>query len=384
LSSRFPAKDEPDPIQVPLILVKCNDQNNDCCGLLQLKHTTSSDELYLCHYGYRSGLNNTMIQHLGNLVDEIKSKVNLQPFDVVLDIGSNDCTLLKSYNIDNLQCVGIDPTGKQFKEYYPDDVILVPTFFDQTVYNQHVTKKAKVVTSISMFYDLPDPISFVKDIKNILADDGIWVSEQSYCVTMLENNSFDTICHEHLEYYTLKQLLYIAKATDLEIIDVTLNACNGGSFRVTFAHPNVFTVSNNVQDMIKQEELLTLNTLFDFNQRIEHNKNKLVEFLRTEKEQNKTIYLYGASTKGNTLLQYYSLDHTVITAAAERNPEKYGRRTPGTNIPIISENNMRKQKPDYLLVLPWHFKSEFLIREKEYMQNGGTIIFPLPTIEYYN
>lgn len=385
LSSRFPTADEPDPIQVPLMLVKCNNtDDNTHCGLLQLKHTTSSDELYMQHYGYRSGLNNTMIQHLGDLVEEIKTKVSIGPNDVVLDIGSNDCTLLKSYNIDNLQRVGIDPTGKQFKQYYPDDVILVPTFFDQQVYNQYVTKKAKVVTSISMFYDLPSPTEFSQDIKSILADDGIWVTEQSYCVTMLENNSFDTICHEHLEYYTLKQLLYIAKVANLEIIDVTCNSCNGGSFRVTLAHPGVYKVSNNVTNMIKQEEQLDLNTLYAFNKRIDKNKQELVSFLKKEKLLGKSIYLYGASTKGNTLLQYYGLDHTLITAAAERNPEKYGRRTPGTNIPIISESDMRVQNPDYLLVLPWHFKSEFLIREKEYTFNGGTIIFPLPTIEYYN
>jgi hypothetical protein len=387
LGSRFPKADEPDPMKAPLTLVKCDDTSNSFnCGLLQLQHNVSGDELYLQHYGYRSGLNNTMIQHLGGLVAEIESKIELKPGDVVLDIGSNDCTLLKSYALgDKLYRLGIDPTGKQFAQYYPEDVCLKPDFFSADVYSQATCHKAKVVTTISMFYDLPDPIAFVKDIKDILAPDGIWVTEQSYCVTMLERNSFDTICHEHLEYYTLKQLQYIANVVGLKIIDVSLNECNGGSFRVTLAHDG--TPSPAVQELAEKEAELALRTLeplHAFVKRCEDMKTKLVNLLTAQRFFDRTIYLYGASTKGNTLLQYYGLDTTIITAAAERNPEKYGRRTPLTNIPIISEAEMRQQRPDVLLVLPWHFKKEFLERERAYVENGGTIIFPLPQLEIYN
>lgn len=386
LGSRFPKADEPDPMKAPLTLVKCDDTiDSSKCGLLQLLHNVSGDELYLQHYGYRSGLNNTMIQHLGGLVAEIESKVKLAPNDVVLDIGSNDCTLLKSYALgDKLYRLGIDPTGKQFAQYYPESVCLVPDFFSADAYWDKTCNKAKVVTTISMFYDLPDPIAFVKDIKEILAPDGIWVTEQSYCVTMLERNSFDTICHEHLEYYTLKQLQYIADVVGLKIIDVSLNECNGGSFRVTLAHAGEPSVA--VKELAAKEAELalhTLNPLRAFVTRCDEMKIKLVSMLTSQRFFERTIYLYGASTKGNTLLQYYGLDTTIITAAAERNPEKYGRRTPLTNIPIISEADMRAQRPDILLVLPWHFKKEFLEREQTYLENGGTIIFPLPELEIY-
>lgn len=376
LSSRFPAKDEPEPIEVPLVLVKCT---NDECNLLQLSHNTSEDELYLQHYGYRSGLNSTMINHLYNLVEDVKSKVHLDNNDIVVDIGSNDSTLLRNY--ENVRCVGIDPTGTQFKQYYPEHIHLIPNFFSAQACLDHYTEKTKVITTVSMFYDLPDPVAFAQDIKSILHPDGIWVTEQSYCVTMLENNSFDTICHEHLEYYTLKQFEYIADVVGFKIVDVTLNSCNGGSFRVTLCHDdNERTVSERVKELHDKELVLDTD---GFTQRCNNEKEKLMTYLRSEKESGKNIYLYGASTKGNTLLQYYGLDNTIITAAAERNPEKYGRRTPGTNIPIISEKEMREAKPDYLLVLPWHFKTEFLEREKEFLSNGGKIIFPLPEMQIY-
>lgn len=385
LSSRFPASSEPDPFSAPLVLMKCDDRHGNYCGLLQLGHNVSENELYLNHYGYRSGLNNTMITHLGDLVKEIENKIILKQNDIVLDIGSNDSTLLRSYENIELVRVGIDPTGEQFRQYYPDNVTLLPTFFNKSVYEEKFTRKAKVVTTVSMFYDLPDPVDFARDVADILANDGIWVSEQSYCVTMLENNSFDTICSEHLEYYTLKQFQYIGDQVGLEIIDVSLNLCNGGSFRVTLAHPSTHNINPIVKTLLDQELKLDLSNLIplkQFIERCETMKNTLVSFLK--KKDNKTTVLLGASTKGNTLLKYYGLDNTLIKAASERNPEKYGRRTPGSNIPIVSEQDARDMNPDYLLVLPWHFKKELLLREQEYMEDGGIIIFPMPQLEFYD
>lgn len=383
LSSRFPKLGDSDPIEAPLTLVKCNDTvDHEQCGLLQLSHNVSGDELYLQHYGYRSGLNNTMIKHLEELVSEIKAKIVIKNNDIILDIGSNDCTLLRAYG-EEFRRIGIDPTGKQFKQYYPESVTLIPDFFSANLFKEKFgDEKAKVVTTISMFYDLPDPLKIASDIASILAPDGIWVSEQSYCLTMLERNSFDTVCHEHLEYYCLKQFEYIAGIAGLKIIDVSLNECNGGSFRVTLAHTG--NVSDNVAMHWKLEDQPnTIEHLDAFVKRCETMKDSLVTFLKEQVSIGKKIYLYGASTKGNTLLQYYGLDHNIITAAAERNPEKYGRQTPRTHIPIISEQDMREQRPDFLLVLPWHFKKEFLEREKSYIESGGSIIFPLPELEIY-
>lgn len=392
LASIFPRDGEPDPEIAPMKLVKCDESDSNNCGLLQLSHTVDKDLLYTDHYGYRSGINTTMPKHLKDLVEEIESRVPIDSGEDVVDIGSNDCTLLKAYSkASKLRRIGIDPTSLQFQEYYPDDIRLLPEFFSATVYkNSFGDVKAKIITSISMFYDLPDPVEFARDIKAILAEDGIWVTEQSYCVTMLERNSFDTICHEHLEYYTLRQIQFIAKVVGLKIVDVSLNECNGGSFRITLTHEDNHSISVNtaaIEALEAKEKELQFHTNIPFEQfmeRCEDLKRETVRFLREAIDRGKSIYIYGASTKGNTLLQYYGIDDTIITAAAERNTRKYGCRTPKTNIPIISEAEMREAKPDYLLVLPWHFKEEFIEREREYIDDGGSLVFPLPSLTIYS
>ena len=376
LASRFPSLAEPDPQKVPLVLVKC--ENLDCC-LVQLKHTVTNTELYEHAYGYRSGINSTMTKHLKDLVTDIESRVSLKPTDTVVDIGSNDATLLKSYSVQGLTKIGVDPTGTQFKEYYTDDIELIPTYFTRDALPPET--KAKVVTSISMFYDLPDPVQFMSDVKGVLHHDGVWVQEQSYMPEMLNTNSFDTVCHEHLEYYALKQIMIMARMANLSVFDVDFNSCNGGSFRVFLCQPGSYAVnSDKIVDVLKNETFMGLSTVqvySDFENRCKLIRDELVKFLKTAG----TVYLYGASTKGNTLLQYCGIDNQLVVAAAERNPRKYGCRTPITNIPIVSEEVMRANKPDVLLVLPWHFKSEFIEREKEFLKNGGTIVFPLPNLE---
>jgi NDP-4-keto-2,6-dideoxyhexose 3-C-methyltransferase len=375
LASRFPSPIEADPQKVPLVLMKC--ENPDCC-LVQLKHTVTNTELYEHAYGYRSGINSTMTKHLKDLVTDIESRVPLSPGDTVVDIGSNDATLLKSYSIQGLNKFGVDPTGTQFKEYYTDDITLVPTYFTGGVLPN---VQAKVVTSISMFYDLPDPVQFMSDVKGILHENGVWVQEQSYMPEMLNTNSFDTVCHEHLEYYALKQIMLMARMANLSVFDVDFNPCNGGSFRVFLCHPGSYVVnSDKIVDVLKNESFMGLGLVqvyADFENRCKLIRSELVEFLKTAG----TVYLYGASTKGNTLLQYCGIDNKLVVAAAERNPRKYGCRTPITNIPIVSEDVMRANKPDVLLVLPWHFKKEFIEREQEFLKNGGTIVFPLPNLE---
>jgi GDP-mannose 4,6-dehydratase len=391
LSGRFPNELEPNPPSEALALVKCDDvANTQNCGLVQLKHTVSPDELYMQQsYGYRSGLNKTMTSHLGELVQEVCSRLVLLKNDFVLDIGSNDATLLKSYDKRTpLTKVGVDPGAAQFAQYYDQECKLICGFFSAEIFRKAYgfSPKVRIITSISMFYDLPDPLAFAKDVQQLLAPDGVWVSEQSYIVTMLQSNSMDTICHEHLEYYALKQFDFIAEQAGLKIVDASLNACNGGSIRLTFAQKYNTAVKTNqlgIDAIRKLESSMQLNTLQPY-ANFERNcglvKRNLVTFITSQRLIGKTIYLYGASTKGNTLLQYCGLDNSVIRAAAERNPDKYGRRTPKTNIPIISEAEMRLANPDFLLVLPWHFKSEFLEREQSYLNQGGQFIFPLPNV----
>ncbi|MGA2917741.1 class I SAM-dependent methyltransferase [Methanoregula sp.] len=388
LSGRFPGKDDPDPPRAPLVLVKCdNSQNPDACGLVQLKHSVPPLEMYTCGYGYRSGINKTMSVHLADITGKAQKIVHLEKNDIVLDIGSNDGTLLKSYSRDDIRRIGMDPGGEQYKKYYSGEIRLVSDFFTASNFKSVFPHdKAKIITSIAMFYDLEKPMEFVNNIRQILHRDGVWILEQSYLPAMLAMNSFDTICHEHLEYYAFHQIDWMLRQNNLKAIDIELNDTNGGSFKIYVTHADSELSRNSaaLDTVIRSEQDLKLDSekpYREFCTRVEKIKTHLKTLLRTEKDKGKKIFVYGASTKGNVLLQYFNIDSSLITAAAERNPEKWGSRTPGTNIPIISEEEARKLKPDYFLPLPWHFKHEFIERESRFLKDGGKFIFPLPEVE---
>jgi len=373
----------------PLELVKCHPKNEKdvVCHLVQLHHSYDSSEMYGLNYGYRSGLNQSMVKHLQSVVQYVLSVVSLKKDDLIIDVGSNDSTLLQHYPSDKgLVLTGIDPTGAKFKKYYPAHIGLIPDFFSSENINKKFPgKKAKVITSIAMFYDLEDPITFVKNIHVALADDGIWVFEQSYLPSMLATNSYDTICHEHLEYYSLLQIKYMMDKVGFEIIDVELNDINGGSFRITVAKNNSGYVANkSVAECAANEKKLLVDTLKPyevFRKSVEAHKQKLIVLIAEIKKTGKRIFGYGASTKGNVVLQYCGLSINDIPFIAEVNEDKYGSFTPFTHIPIISEKEAKGMKPDYFLVLPWHFRKGILEKEKEFLKSGGKFIFPLPEIE---
>jgi SAM-dependent methyltransferase len=378
IATYFPKKGERDYAKIPLILVKCKN-----CELVQLQHTVKSSNLYTETYGYRSGINSTMKQHLHSITKYVKKKYNINNKDTVLDIGCNDGTLLKSYYLKNINYIGIDPIANKFKKFYPKNLLVRANYFNSKNFYKISKNKAKIITSISMFYDLPEPDNFVKDIKKILAPNGVWVLEQSYLPFMLKTNSFDTICHEHLEYYCLKQINYLVLKNNLKIIDVFFNDVNGGSFQVHVTHANseIKANSKKINKILNNEKKLNINFEFKkLKKNINRIKNNLLKTLINYKKLNKKVFIYAASTKGNTLLQYFNIDKKLIIAAAERNTEKFGLETPGTRIPIISEEQMRKSKPDFLLILPWHFKKEFIKRERSFLKKIK-FIFPLPRLE---
>lgn len=382
LTGVFPKSPEEHVTRGPLELVWCPES-----GLLQLKHTYESSEMYGDNYGYRSGLNQSMVDHLTSKVAYLQRLGDLKSGDTVLDIGSNDCTTLNAYSVSGLDRVGIDPTGKKFAEYYPDDVKLVPDFFSADAFRSAKAKPPKIITSIAMFYDLDNPIGFAREIEEVLADDGLWHFEQSYMPSMLRLNSYDTICHEHLEYYSLGVVKIILDAAGLKIVDVLMNNVNGGSFAVTAAKKGNTSVHTNeavVNWLLEQEDRMGINTprpYRDFEERVFRHRDDLIRLIRTLRDDGKTVLGYGASTKGNVVLQFCGFTSDDIPAIAEVNPEKYGKVTPGTHIPIVSEADAAKMNPDYYLVLPWHFKDGIVRREMEYLAAGGRLIFPFPEIE---
>ena len=365
----------------PLRLVWCPDS-----GLLQLANSYDLGEMYGENYGYRSGLNKSMVRHLTQKIRELERSVELKPGATVLDIGSNDATALKAYEVPGLQRVGIDPTGEKFRQYYPDEIVLVPDFFSADAFRRSGARPAAIVTSVAMFYDLENPIAFAREIQEVLAPGGIWHFEQSYMPSMLRMTSYDTVCHEHLEYYSLSVVKRILDAAGMRALDVKMNAVNGGSFAVTAVRKDDPRRGSEsvIAWLLEQEERMGLDTprpYREFEDRVYRHRTDLMRLLKTLAADGRKVLGYGASTKGNVLLQFCGATTNEVVAIAEVNPDKFGAFTPGTHIPIVSEDEARAMKPDYFLVLPWHFKEGILQREAEFLASGGRMIFPFPEIE---
>ena len=378
LSGIFPKSENQKLISAPLALIKC--VGKDSCGLVQMKYNFNRDIMYGEDYGYRSGLNASMVKHLEEKTEKIKSIISLNNNDIILDIGSNDGTTLNFFKNSNLELIGIDPTAKNFISYYSKEISVISNFFSEGLFKKiYNSKKAKVIISLSMFYDLPKPFDFMKEIKSILDSNGVWVVEQSYLPFMLETNSYDTVCHEHYEYYALNDIKKMTDALDLKIIDVEFNDINGGSFSLTISHKSSdFIEYQNLNSLIKKEEYLNdIGTFENFKQNIDKTKIQINEILSDLKNRGYSIAGIGASTKGNVMLQYCDIDRSMIECIGEVNEEKVGCFTPGSNIPIIKENDVI-DKYEYLLVIPWHFKNFFLNNDKF---KGKKLIFALPNVE---
>jgi len=368
---------EIDRYNVSLALCK-----NKQCELVQVNERYDIDQLYGDHYGYESSLNPSMIQHLSDNINKIESKNIIENDDIVIDIGSNDGTSLGIYSNKSLQRIGVDPTAVKFKKHYQDEgITLFDEFFPSNSLSKFLgRKKAKVITSFACFYDLPSPSEFVSEIKKILDINGLWCTEQSYLFEMLKTNSFDTMCHEHLEYYSIKSIDFLCELHDLEIKEVDFNDINGGSSILFIGHKeSSINRDKNVDKILKEESLTDLEKAFKiFKQNIDAQKENTIALLTELKEKNQTVFGIGASTKGNVLLQYYEIDKNLIPEIGEVNPNKFNCQTPGSEIPIKSEEEILAKNPDYLFILPWHFKNFFLNSEKF---KNKKLIFPLPVLQ---
>ncbi len=382
-----PGKEMPSHRKINCSLVRCNPQiDENACGLLQMEHSVPPEILYAA-YWYRSGTNTTMRNHLKGISDsaiELVKKDNCN----VLDIGCNDGTLLNYYPASYVK-YGCDPSD--VAQEVKNATVVQDIFPSAELFTAISDKKMDIITSIAMFYDLENPVEFVKSIKRLLSPEGIWIFEMSYMPKMIELDSYDTICHEHLEFYSLAVLEKIAAMAGMKIFKILFNDINGGSIRCYATHKesSLYFDSENyklLNDVRQKEFDLELDTdkpYVAFQYRIEKVRDDLHNLLVELKREGKRVHIYGASTKGNTILQWCDINNMLVEYAAERNPDKYGAYTLGTNIPIISEAESRAMNPDYYLVLPWHFKKEFIEREKEALEKGTGFIFPIPTIDIY-
>jgi len=379
LTGVFRKPEQPDPIAVPLDLILCND-----CKFLQLRYTVDPGLMY-AEYWYRSGINQTMRDHLAGITADVKRQVPLQAGDYVIDTGCNDGTLLLSYNVPGLKRIGVDPSDA-ILSIKDDSIAKVNTYFSAKAVKEALGgKKAKVITSISMFYDLDDPHSFIKDVRDCLDAEGAWVVEMNYTGNMILDIGYDMISHEHVAYYTLRTFERLINMNGMYLNDASFNSINGGSIRLFCGLKDTSTPA--VKEISAREAKVGLEDIATYEtcaRRIEDFRVKLTGLVRGIVARGGKVAAYGASTRGNTFLQHCEFIETDIFAAADRNPGKWGLVTPGTRIPIRSEAEVRAARPDYMLVLPYGFLQEFLKREEDYMKAGGKLIVPLPELCVYS
>lgn len=377
---------EPPKRKVPLELVWCDTTKDECnCGLVQLSKTISPDILYST-YWYRSGTNDGMKKHLKDIVDKVVSYIGYNGNKMVLDIGANDCTML-SYYPKTYNKWGVDPSNS-ILENTDKTITCINDIFPSKNIDRGVEFDA--ITSIAMLYDLENPVNFCYNIESHLKDNGIWVFEMSYLPSMIDALAFDTICNEHIEYYTLSVIEYMLEIAGLKLIDATLNDTNGGSVQCVATKIGFNFYKENKENLNKlrliefEGKFDTIEPYVNFRKNVKNIINDIKELIQTMVDEGKVIHLLGASTKGNTLLQACGIDNTMIKYASDRNPDKWDGYTLGTNIKIISEEESRAMAPDAYLVLPWHFKQNLIEREREYIMDGGSLIFPLPKLTVIN
>ena len=391
LTSVYPKPESKDPSKSRLELVLCDSKNKPEleCNLVQLYHNADIEEMYGTTYGYFSSISPTMVSHLEDIIKFTKRHVNLNAGDAVLDIGCNDGTLLNKYGFETkLKRYGVDPSSEKFLHMFQKDIKVLTDFFSYNKVNEFSEgKKFKVISSIAMFYDIDDPVEFAKSIELLLDDEGFWIIEIAYLPLMMKNLAYDQIMHEHLTYLSLRQMEIIFEKSNLKVVDFSINSVNGGSILLAACKKD-FKCDINVEKIntLREEEKALAN--FDvykrFAERIKKHKSKLLKLLNDLKEKKSTIMGYGASTKGNVILNYCGINKKLLPEICDQNPEKPGLFTPGSRIPIVSKKEMRKKNPDYILVLIWHFRKEVIKDEIDYIKNGGNLIFHLPKIHIVN
>ena len=362
-------------VKAPLNLVYCKN-----CKLLQLEHSAPQEIMYKKFYWYRSGVTNTMKYALKDIFLKVKKMSLLKKGDTILDIGANDGTLLKYFKNDGYTTIGCEPAKNLTNELKKNSNYVIDNFWNykylSNILNKHKLKKPKVITAIGMFYDLEDPSKFISDAANSLDENGVFITQLMCLNSMIKKNDLGNICHEHLEFYSYPSLKFLFEKNGFKIMKIEENEINGGSYRIF--------CKKNIKKSIAYREKTSLNDIKKFIKRVKQNKKKCLSFLSKCKVDGKKVFIYGASTKGNTLLQYYGINSKMISFASERSPEKWGKYTIGTGVEIISEEYARKLNPEYFFVMPYAFIKEFVIREKKWLKKGGKFILPFPNFKVLN
>ena len=384
ISSIFYKKKKFNLKKYSLDLYKCKS-----CSLIQLSKEAPLRMMYGESYGYQTSISKLMVSHLKKKIQFINSKRYIKKNSYILDIGSNDGTFLNLFKKNN--CLfGIDPSSNKFKNFYRKDINRINNFFSKEVIdkflkkNNFKKKKFDLISSFAIFYDIGNPNEFCRDIYNLLDLNGIWIAEFSYFPLMLKNLTYDQVCHEHLTYYTFEVFDSILKKNGLKVLDIVFNEINGGSIEVVCAKRESKHQINykKIKSILKDESLIKSKSYQRFNIRINNIKKNINLFFNKNKKKN--IIGYGASTKGNVVLNHCGISNKKLKYICDENILKKGRYTPGTNIKIITKNEIKKINPDFLFVLIWSFRKEVIKEQLKYLNRGGNLVFHLPRFHIVN
>jgi len=351
------------------------------CKLVQTSLDIKNNDMYGSTYGYRTSLSDFMIKHMKKKYQRIMDSNFLKKNSNVLDIGSNDGTFLNFFDRKNTNLYGIDPSAKKYKHFYNKKINLIVDYFSKKkILKEFGNIKFSLITSFAMFYDISQPRKFCSEIYDLLDEKGLWILEMSYFPALLKNLTYDQICHEHITYYTLSTFKKIANFCKLQVIDYSFNEINGGSIEIVCSKKKLLNNKKNkkIIFLLNKEKEINFSNYNKFLNRLENSKKVLREYILNIKLLKKKIYGYGASTKGNIILNYCGITNKEIPYICDANSYKYEKYTPGSNIKIVSKAFARKKNPKYFLVLIWSFRNEVIKQEKNFIEKGGKLIFPLP------
>lgn len=324
-----------------------------------------------------------MVRALREVVDDARTRVLLDDGDVVLDIGANDGTLLRLYP-DGVRRVAYEPAENLWPLLRghawdsPDGIAAIYGYFPTILNGEPVgmEQPAKIITSVACFYDVEDPNQFVEGIKRSLAPDGVWINQLAYLPDTLATNNFGDIVHEHLTYWTIASFNALLQRHGLMLEDWSHNDVNGGSVRFIVRHAD----GRESKAAVYSDNFGML-ALKRFAQRISLQRAEVRNFLQAAKHAGQLVVGYGASTKGNTYMQYWGIGPDLVEFVADRNPDKHGKYTP-TGQRVISEEEARAMRPAYFLALPFHFIEAFIEREQDFLESGGQFVVPFPSLHF--
>ncbi|MGW8375277.1 class I SAM-dependent methyltransferase [Streptomyces sp. ODS28] len=355
------------------------------CWLAQIPPLITPEDTF-SEYAYFSSFSTSWVEHARTYVAEAAERVGLGDDSFVVEVASNDGYLLKHVVERGVRCLGIEPSVNVGAAAREAGVPTVTEFLSPetgaAVREEH--GPADLVAANNVYAHIPDVVGFTKGLRALVADDG-WVSiEVQHLLTLIEKNQYDTIYHEHFQYYTVASAIRALASGGLALVDVELLPTHGGSIRL-WARPTEVAgePSQQVADVLEREKAAGLQELSgytEFSARVAKVRRDLLKFLITAAEQGKTVVGYGAPGKGNTLLNHCGIRTDLLAYTVDRNPYKHGRFTPGTRIPILPPERIAADKPDYVLVLPWNLRDE-LVEQLSYVHEwGGRLVFPIPEL----